>query len=1188
MPVYPAQERHIDPFSDRSSFNINQFSKILTRGKNVIFNIKDFQVSKVSNTVIRVTEGECIIDNVYIKTTSTTDIDISDPISFYSNGAASSVGKYYLCIDYKYSKSRPAPQAGFVILKPNEHGYVSSNNLLFIAVINIIDFSGVYVVDTIEYNDSDDLNNGQRRYPDLIGGYYNTLPTFDPDVHPGMIIYEETSDSLFFGTSTAWTKLSSEPLIHNTSTFSVGDVVYIDDNGNLALADETTEFQSIGVVLKSDVNGLIGNNGIFDVNVYAFTSISAGDDLALSPTGGKIQKASVPNKIIGKAVETQNLDKVKAFIYSSPQNSVITNVTIESNGTEDDSLPSNLDYFKKIKFIEGSNISLSRSVTPDAYEITINNTYSATADVADIKSKLFIGYPEHNLENSNISIKDGFAIGFGITPTIAGPSIFDGRYLFFVLDSNLYRYDPTNRSVQVSGFSFGADEVSSLYIINNFIVAILKSNTCKTIDRFSYSEINSASSTFNEDVLTSFRIQNRVWAIIKNPGDAGLRTILYEIDKDGNITVTDNNEQFMTTAPSYDYSNFRVFATTISDLGSQFQNGDVERVIIYGTEYNTSTGFYNHQLTFAYASLQTPQIYSVKDYYLNDDNNTELGHIIGLEAVGDKLYTFLEGLCLVQDVKDPYIIHEKFHYPRSSVDNFKKQSCSTYFDGETLWAALVDNDTLTIDSLLRIDPISGIYYRSENPFDILSSDITSLHPKSISSDGYNLLIVTTAGIVSIKKSNKRENLQVQNRNQLTDSVLYERIENTPELFKKFSVLNAPSQSRSYSETETSTYIVPISEIHGVSDEQFHWMISKDSASNYFLHRIAITDWNKHIYSKYGMERFDDKYNLFPPYEYIYTKKISIDTAPDYKITSILSHGGYFFIAYTEDLFSAPINVEIRDRISLDVIRRFQFNNSTSSPNAFQLFPGRHNTFIVSYLDKISDLAYIYEYRIDLAIKENILSNYDMFVDGDFQSSSLRVPLVNSLANINRNDKYVVDYFLKKIYLGPMGKVLNGTAKFYFNLKQTYDLESIVDSFFYPDFIVSGSMCYSIIDVYGRMVVIDNLSGSTTVLTSLWPFSSGSALRALPLNSQGTSFLVIVRDTSTTQEQLYFLKYELERSAGGSYSLKLVPIFHSTADVNNIGVRDVFIDEGGIKACVPYYTATADPTFTWIAIPRGAY
>ncbi|GIU69087.1 MAG: hypothetical protein KatS3mg002_0323 [Candidatus Woesearchaeota archaeon] len=319
MPIYPTQERTIDPFSDRNSANVNKFSQILTRGKNVILNYNDFQLTKLSNTTFKVSAGSCIIDNVLIKVTNDTVIDITSTNSFFSNGTTTATGKYYVCLKYNYSRSRPAPQAGFVILKPNEHGLVTANKLLFIGVLNIIQSSGVYVIDTVENSDLNDLTNGSRQYVDFFAGIYPNLPTFNANIHTGMIIFSENDGGIYFGNSSGWEKITQLKYTMNTSACNPGDLFkFADSAGTQAtpITGPSDIDNIIGVVETSGSVGTVIYSGRMTVNVESGITINAGDLLYISSTeNGKVTNIGDLDDIpIGIALTQSNSGKVDILL----------------------------------------------------------------------------------------------------------------------------------------------------------------------------------------------------------------------------------------------------------------------------------------------------------------------------------------------------------------------------------------------------------------------------------------------------------------------------------------------------------------------------------------------------------------------------------------------------------------------------------------------------------------------------------------------------------------------------------------------------------------------------------------------------------------------------------------------------------------------------------------------------------
>lgn len=199
--VTPDQIRSLDPYSDhRFSNTINRFNRIFTGGEDTImpFDNQEFTLTKKTldgtdtiadviytwsaNKSVQVGPGIVIKDDTLIHVKNSAYLDFTDPDIYAGSGTGynlfDSTGKYFILIDYQYTRSIPAPTAKYVVLKPSKRSTFLSNRALYVylGTANVTGTSGNYVISTVSLTDTDELNgNAEIKRPN----YEFTLPIVD-------------------------------------------------------------------------------------------------------------------------------------------------------------------------------------------------------------------------------------------------------------------------------------------------------------------------------------------------------------------------------------------------------------------------------------------------------------------------------------------------------------------------------------------------------------------------------------------------------------------------------------------------------------------------------------------------------------------------------------------------------------------------------------------------------------------------------------------------------------------------------------------------------------------------------------------------------------------------------------------------------------------------------------------------
>ena len=161
------QLRSVDPYASYYSNIVNRHTRTITNGLDtIVFGLDAILVDAFS---ILVKKGIAIKDDVVLQFTTDVTVDLNEP-SFYIDGqVANSSGIYYLIINYKYEKVKPAPYARIQICR---QGQWDPTTHLFLAALQIdyFDPPGQYGITAIL--DHDPINTDRRRqYPALLDEY---------------------------------------------------------------------------------------------------------------------------------------------------------------------------------------------------------------------------------------------------------------------------------------------------------------------------------------------------------------------------------------------------------------------------------------------------------------------------------------------------------------------------------------------------------------------------------------------------------------------------------------------------------------------------------------------------------------------------------------------------------------------------------------------------------------------------------------------------------------------------------------------------------------------------------------------------------------------------------------------------------------------------------------------------------
>jgi len=360
----PEQDRTVDPYASYNSNVVNQLTGIVTRGSDSLDINNALQVIPDTTSVtdhVVVLPGIVYKDDMLIQINQPFTVDFTDQQHYvnYPIGLDPS-GIYYIVLQYRYAKSRPAPQARIKILAPAQVPLFSGDDSLFF--LKAIDIDSTFSI--VNMYDYDPNNTSIKRI--YVQNYASTevfLPTFDQARDQSRIAYVSTEDEYYLGYSDQWRALSAgssgASFSANTSGFSVGDLVYVTPIG-LALATGTYAITTAdGVVVEASVDGRVQTSGLVQgIQAESGITLSKGDLLYLSnsePGTVTNVKPSPSWQFVGR--------------YKTPDSTAITSIEAlfvrgEHNG------------------VEGSAIS-STGVLDGTSWITLGTTVYQDIDVSD-------------------------------------------------------------------------------------------------------------------------------------------------------------------------------------------------------------------------------------------------------------------------------------------------------------------------------------------------------------------------------------------------------------------------------------------------------------------------------------------------------------------------------------------------------------------------------------------------------------------------------------------------------------------------------------------------------------------------------------------------------------------------------------------------------------------------------------
>jgi hypothetical protein len=322
---------------------------MITRASNVLDNPCGLDVSLDSTTpltAVVVDTGYAYKSDMLIALTSDHVVDFTDPDHYVAFGTGfDETGYYYIVLEYQYMKSRPAPQAKLKIVRPsqrNNYDYGSSStSLLFLKAVKVINVGiaqGIDLSDPLHDFDPT-IPDNKREFPRQYAGGVAQLPIHDNCRDRGRFAYDLTTDQFYFGLSDRWELLNVAGTFGiDTTAVTVGDLCYVDSNGEAAAAISTAigtgaEMIVVEVGTAATGTGEVRLSGYVQDVVVEATSppILVGDLLYLSDTEAGSVTSTRPDplsQVVGRALTDEAVSRVDILFFPRAVQETTTAVRI--------------------------------------------------------------------------------------------------------------------------------------------------------------------------------------------------------------------------------------------------------------------------------------------------------------------------------------------------------------------------------------------------------------------------------------------------------------------------------------------------------------------------------------------------------------------------------------------------------------------------------------------------------------------------------------------------------------------------------------------------------------------------------------------------------------------------------------------------------------------------------------------
>jgi len=305
----PPQIRAIDPYAEYSAYVPNRFTRISTLGTDCILSNKSIEITKSTITpgsIVIVSPGMMVKDDLYIEFTEYFEVDFNNSEFYHLLPPFNETGWYYIVVNYRYRKAKPAPEAKILILKPTEiaGGAFDLADHLFLKAAYVE--SGAIVGDLMDYDPENPTV--QRIYSPFTAEQINNLDTYTSD-DLGKIVRPRDNNLIYFGAAGKWNEVGALLYECNTENCTIGQLVYIGAD-NTAYPASAADFGTLA-------SGFVVDDGFIQVTGYitgglvepGIVDLQEGDTLYLASSVIPSHQGTATNvppetnlQIIGKCI----------------------------------------------------------------------------------------------------------------------------------------------------------------------------------------------------------------------------------------------------------------------------------------------------------------------------------------------------------------------------------------------------------------------------------------------------------------------------------------------------------------------------------------------------------------------------------------------------------------------------------------------------------------------------------------------------------------------------------------------------------------------------------------------------------------------------------------------------------------------------------------------------------------------
>jgi len=408
----PTQSRAIDPYSSYNSDNVNQLTRIVSKGNDVVS--EGMAVSIIDSTSIEVKGGVVIKDDTMIHIQEDLNIDLTDPGWFVEGTAASdSSAYYYVVLDYIFQKVNPPNVATIKILKTRSN---YSSRYMFLKNLTI---SNNQVVDVLDY---DPENPSIAKLGAAVSmTLVDTLPAWT-SAQMGQFYLINCGQSIAVGGCTDWVYFPSDSTsttYATVETFSAGtalptwtsaDVGRILIIGEIVYIGGESGWINISNGVANSIDGVSNPGG--DIDFIAGSNVTISSDnvantITFSATGG------ASDTIDGVSNQGGDIDLVAGTNVTITPNNAANTITFSATGGCADSIEGVTNQGGNIDIIGTSGISvigddITNSITISGSSTSVNDTKTANITSFTVSGSLYYADINHAFDTTSAIVVNVF------------------------------------------------------------------------------------------------------------------------------------------------------------------------------------------------------------------------------------------------------------------------------------------------------------------------------------------------------------------------------------------------------------------------------------------------------------------------------------------------------------------------------------------------------------------------------------------------------------------------------------------------------------------------------------------------------------------------------------------------------------------------------------------------------------